>query len=112
MFACKPLYMLPAIDTIEFTAQETANAEQSVRNLIGGLLYIANLTRPDISAAVSFLSRHLSRPTERIWKYCKQVLRYLHTTKAKKLVLGDLDGSSLVVYADANFAPKGDRKSQ
>src|SRR5699024_3479720 len=75
-------------------------------------LFIANMTRPDISAAVSFLSRHLSRPSERIWKYCKQVLRYLRTTKEKKLVLGDLDGSSLIVYADANFAPKGDRKSQ
>ena len=40
------------------------------------------------------------------------MLNYLHTTKEKSLILGDLDGSSLVVYADANFAPKGDRKSQ
>src|SRR5699024_3930770 len=75
-------------------------------------LFIANMTRPDISAAVSFLSRHIKRPTDRVWKYCKQVLNYLHTTKEKSLTLGDLDGSSLVVYADANFAPKGDRKSQ
>ncbi|EQD48319.1 polyprotein, partial [mine drainage metagenome] len=60
----------------------------------------------------SYLSRHLHQPTTRLLYYCKLVLRYVRTTKDKRLYLGNLDGTSLVAYADANFAPSGDRKSQ
>ena len=106
-----PITKLAPIDTIDLSGGEE-DKSLPVRNLVGGLLFIANMTRPDISAAVSYLSRFLDHPTRQVWSYCKQVLRYLHSTKEKKLWLGDLDNTSLVVYADANFAPSGGRKSQ
>ena len=93
-------------------ADDPVDEAVPVRSIIGGLLYIANMTRPDISAAVSLLSRHLHRPTHRLFKYCKKVLNYLRGTKDKRLHLGNLDNTNLVAYVDANFAPKGDRKSQ
>ncbi|KAH9390585.1 hypothetical protein TYRP_022912 [Tyrophagus putrescentiae] len=34
-----------------------------------------------------------------------RVLSYLSTTKEKPLLLGDLDGSNLTAYSDANYAP-------
>ncbi|KAH9406295.1 hypothetical protein TYRP_013904 [Tyrophagus putrescentiae] len=45
------------------------------------------------------------KPTYTHWKYAKQVLSYLNTTKEKSLLLGDLDGSNLTAYSDANYAP-------
>jgi len=40
------------------------------------------------------------------------VLNYVRSTKGKRLFLGELDATNLVAYADANFGPIGDRKSQ
>ena len=83
-----------------------------VRNLLGCLLYIANMTRPDIAAAVNFLARHLHRPNRLVWKYGKHILAYLKHTKHQKLNIGHLDDSNLVCYVDANYATPGDRKAQ
>jgi len=48
---------------------------------IGSLLYLANTTRPDISFAVSLLSRYSQEPTWRHWTGIKQILRYLKGTE-------------------------------
>ena len=106
-----PIPHLPAIDKIDMSNDEI-DEDLPVRSLIGALLFIANMTRPDVSAAVSILSRYADRPSARVWKYSKLVLRYLNTTSLRSLALGRLNESSLEVYADANFAPDGDRKSQ
>lgn len=110
----KMITKLPPLDTIDLTptSDERIDPSLPVRNIVGGLLYIANMTRPDISSAVSFLSRHLNKPTVRVLKYAKIVLNYLRSTKDKKMHIGDLDGTSLMAFADASFAPHGDRKSQ
>ncbi len=102
---------LPVVDTLELDS-EPVDESVPYRSIIGGLLYIASMTRPDISAAVSYLSRYLDRPSKKAWKLAKQVLNYLRHTKHRSLLLGQLDNSSIVTYADANFAPAGDRKSQ
>lgn len=110
----KTIFKLPPLDTIDLTptSDEEIDPSLPVRSIVGGLLYIANMTRPDISSAVSFLSRHLNKPTIRVLKYAKIVLNYLRSTKDRKMHLGDLDGTSLTAFADASFAPLGDRKSQ
>ena len=102
---------LPALEEIDLS-QDPVDESMPVRSIIGGLLFIANMTRPDISSVVSLLSRHLHRPSHRLFKFCKKVLNYVRTTKHKKLHLGNLDGSNLLAYVDANIAPSGDRKSQ
>ncbi len=50
-------------------------------SLIGEILYFANMTRPDIAAYVSLLSRHMSAPTCRHWEQAKRVLRNVSRTK-------------------------------
>jgi len=47
------------------------------RELIGGLIYLANATRPDIAFAASALSRFCSDPGNEHWIIAKRVLRYL-----------------------------------
>lgn len=106
-------HKLPQIDTQKATDGKVRH-DVPYRELLGGLNYIANWTRPDISAVVSYLSRSFQSPTSTHWEYAKQVLRYLATTKDKKLKLGKLDDSNLIAFSDANYAPPGDecRKSQ
>ena len=48
--------------------------------LIGSLLYIANKSRPDISYAISRLSRYTHNPSEIHWIALKRVFRYLRGT--------------------------------
>jgi len=50
------------------------------RELVGGLVYLANATRPDLSFAVSVLSRYCANPGLTHWRIAKRVLRYLKGT--------------------------------
>lgn len=80
-------------------------------SLIGGLLYIAVNTRPDIAVAVSILGRKTSNPSQDDWNEAKRVLRYLKGTIDHRLVLG-IDSSQLEVFVDADWAGDSkDRKS-
>lgn len=44
---------------------------------IGSLMYASPGTRPDLSQAVSYLSRFSAKPTQAHWTAIKQVLRYI-----------------------------------
>ena len=48
--------------------------------IIGSLMYLASATRPDISFAVSKLSRFVSNPGDNHWKALKRVMHYLKGT--------------------------------
>lgn len=51
------------------------------QQLIGSLMYLSVLTRPDISFSVSYLSQFNNCYTEEHWKHAKRILRYLKATK-------------------------------
>ena len=51
------------------------------RNMVGSMLYLASWTRPDISYAVSELSRFVSAPGQNHMTAAKHLLRYLKGTK-------------------------------
>jgi hypothetical protein len=46
--------------------------------IIGSLMYLASATRPDISFAVSKLSKFMSNPGTDHWHSLERVIRYLH----------------------------------
>lgn len=50
------------------------------RELVGGLIYLANATRPDIAFAANALSRFCSDPGVSHWLLAKRTLRYLKST--------------------------------
>ena len=54
---------------------------QRYRGLVGALLYLSVVCRPDISLAVSMLSRALETPTEDLWRAARRVLMYLAGTR-------------------------------
>lgn len=78
---------------------------------IGSLLYLSQGTRPDITFAVSFLSRFNHNYGQAHWNAVKRILRYLQQTKHYKLTYKKSD-SELVGYSDADWASDTtDRKS-
>jgi hypothetical protein len=70
--------------------------------IVGSLMYLASATRPDISFAVSKLSRYMSNPGDDHWHALERVLRYLKGTMNYGIHYSGhpavLDG-----YSDANW---------
>lgn len=60
------------------------------QKIIGKLLYVSVNTRPDISTAVSILSRNSSRPTQEDWIELKRIIRYLKGIKNYRLRLSNM----------------------
>ena len=71
----------PYVEKVKSTGDTKPNTTFPYREAIGSLLYLANGTRPDISYAVSQLSRHLENPTELEIVRLKRVFRYLSGTR-------------------------------
>ena len=88
------------------------------RQAVGCLLWIANGTRPDISYAVSQVSRFLEHPGPKHWQAVKRIVRYLVGTADLKIrysqsaegphvTQGYFSGklpSTIAAYVDADYA--------
>ena len=77
------------------------------QSIIGGLMFAAICTRPDIAFAVSRLSRYCSNPTDEHYTAAKRVLRYLKgTVQCRITYTGTAAEHSpqLVAYCDADWA--------
>ena len=80
--------------------------------LVGKLAYASNCTRPDISAAVNFLTRFMSKPTEYTWSLAKRVLRYVRGTIDYSLVYHGSGDPIPACWQDASFADGPGRRSR
>ncbi|XP_039303475.1 secreted RxLR effector protein 161-like [Solenopsis invicta] len=72
------------------------------RELIGGLIYLANAIRPDIAFAASTLSRFCSDPGKDHWIVAKKILRYLKATSHR--ITYTKDKRHLKTYTDSDWA--------
>ncbi len=80
--------------------------KQRYQQGVGGLLYVSNISRPDIAFAVSALARSCSNPTSRHMRLLCGVARYLAGTSEVGLALGKdgLGGGELEGYSDSDYA--------
>lgn len=80
-------------------------------SLIGGLLYVAVHSRPDIAVSVSILAQKSSCPNTQDWTEAKRIMRYLNATSNHKLQIGT-STNGLEMFVDADWAGDSrDRKS-
>ena len=78
---------------------------------VGSMMHTMVCTRPDISRAVSVVSRYMSRPAREHWLVVKWILRYLRSTVDLCLVYDQSDPSSNVTsYVDSDYAEDFDRR--
>lgn len=73
------------------------------QKLIGGLMYLAVLTRPDIAYSVSFLSQFNNCYDNVTWAYAKRILKYLKKTTYYGLKYTRCGNDKLEGYVDADW---------
>ena len=78
------------------------------RQAVGSLMYTSLGTRPDITFAVTRLSKYLQNPGPAHWEAVRNVLRYLKATHDHWLVFGERNGS-LTGWVDADGSQEEDR---
>lgn len=82
------------------------------RTVLGLLLYLARVTRPDISIGVNLLGRQASAPTLGNLETMKKLTGYLMSTKDLALKISGEDNDKISGMADADWAGDvKDRKS-
>ena len=76
-------------------SKETSEVIDHYRSLIGALLWVANISRPDVSFAVSTLSKFTACPEKAHMRAALRVLGYLEKTKDTILHFGDFTGHKM-----------------
>ncbi|KAH9752632.1 hypothetical protein KPL71_014771 [Citrus sinensis] len=77
---------------------------------VGSLIYAMVCTRPDISQAVSMVSRYMHNPGINQWLAVKWILRYLYGTVDVGLLFKNDCGQQCVGYCDSDFAGDLDKR--
>jgi hypothetical protein len=105
-----PLRSLLAVDAAVFTKQGTPLDTNTFHysSLVGAMLYLSTVSRPDIACVVNRLAKYMSCPTEELWKVAVNVCGYLKYTKDYGLHLGR--GEVCAMYCDADFASDVDKR--
>ena len=90
-------------------------------SIVGALLYVAVMSRPDISFHASVLAKYMSDPSEDCCKAATQLLQYLASTKSKKMFFSGqvsvptgmekhaadiLNNYGFVAYSDSSWGNK------
>ena len=80
------------------------------QSAVGSLQYLATMTRPDISFAVSNVGKFSSQPTKEHWTAVKRIIRYLKGTQDYGLLyMRDSTVSDVFVgYSDSDFGGDSD----
>lgn len=101
----------PMETNLKLEKGKTVTSKYPYQQLIGSLMYLSVLTRPDSSYCVSYLSQFNNCNSETHWKHAKRVLKYLSYTKSFGLMYVK-DNSDITGFVDADWASDVvDRKS-
>lgn len=110
MSDCKPIHT-PIESKLNIEKSESCTINIPYQNLIGSLMYLAVLTRPDIAYSLSYLSQFNNCYNENHFIYAKRVLQYLQRTKHYCLKYSK-ESVELKGFVDADWASDSlDRKS-
>lgn len=114
MLDCKPVYT-PMEVNVKLQKDCECHRENiydkvPYQEAVGSLLYLSQVTRPDIAYAVNVVSRFNNQPRECHWSAVKRILRYLKGTVNLKLTYRSSDTDSKV-FSDADWGSDPQRHS-
>ena len=93
--------------------KETSLSKFQLNEIVGALLWLSVMTRPDIAYAVATVAQYVSKPEPRIYSMASRILRYLARTKDVGIALLIGNAKNLHAFADSDWAAdKSTRKSQ
>lgn len=87
------------------STNEAQLTNKPCREAVGSLLYLSTISRPDISFAVNFVSRHVSNPKQNHWKIIERIFRYLKGTFEYGIFF--TGNNKLKVFTDSNYGGDG-----
>lgn len=103
----------PGMRYFPASKENMLNAEGALkyRQAVGGLLYLAGGTRPDLAFATTYMSQFNNCPSKEHWSGVQHILRYLSQTKELKLSF-QKTGKNIEIFCDSDWASdKIDRRS-
>jgi len=105
MSGCRPV-ATPMEGTLTKLEGDDIAPDYGFMSVVGSLLYLAMVSRPDIAFPVHTLGKHMQAAGEDHWAAVWRLLRYLRGTKDLTIkYTGNMDGLfELVGYADADYA--------
>jgi hypothetical protein len=111
MTDCRPVALPTATGEQESNKDKTSNFP--IRELVGGLQWLASGTRPDIAFAVNVVAQEQAKGLQSTVNKAKHILRYLKGTQGYKLKYKKQEGSGVTMtcYQDADYANDHDRRS-
>ena len=83
-----------------------------MNEIVGCLIWLSVISRPDITYAVARLAQSVATPTAADYWAASRILRYLRGTPSLGIRYPHRSKEGLVAYVDADFASDTDRKSQ
>ncbi|CAN0514183.1 unnamed protein product, partial [Discosporangium mesarthrocarpum] len=96
-------YIYRICERFQSSLQTLSRLSQKFRALIGVLLWVANMTRPDIANSVRALARHMLAPSKTHWKAGLRVLKFLRKTRDWGVTFQKTGQMRLYAYADSSY---------
>ena len=121
------MFPMPKVDGNEGVDETPSQSEvKAAQGITGELLWLSVRSRPDISYAISIMSRNVMKKPQWVQTIGKHVLGFLMNTPETCLVYSKCDGSHgpygtlqiprhsrlLEAFADISFNPQGERSHQ
>ena len=94
----------PAVGSVEH--DEMSEFRTAYMAIVGGLLWLANMTRVDIAYSASQLARFMTNPGPPHFNAAIRVLIYVRDTTDRALVMQPNPDRNLESYVDSNWATK------
>ena len=94
----------PVLGSVEY--DEMSKFRDAYMAIVGGLLWLANMTRVDIAYSASQLARFMSNPGPSHFKAAIRVLVYLRDTADRALVMRPDPVRGLESFVDSSWATK------
>ncbi|CAL9112903.1 unnamed protein product, partial [Musa textilis] len=102
-------FRLSAAQSPQSFEEEEYMVKVPYSSAIGSIMYAMVCTRPDISQAVSVVSRYMSCPGKTHWQAVKWILRYLKGTSDACLEFGK-NHDTLIGFVDSDYAADLDKR--
>ena len=94
------------------TTDDDIVTDRPFRQAVGGMMWLAGMTRPGIPNAARAVARYSHNPCERHWLAAEKILAYLNAKRDLGITYERGNILSSVVFSDADYASKAtDRRS-